>query len=421
MSSSSIAEIKKLYQIGKYNQALEKIPNLPESEKAFGIILESQIYERQGNLNKASELVDGLILEIGDDDDSNYLFIARVMKASISFRSGNRVKTEQSLQLASKFVATIRNSHDPYLLEVLGNYHKLWGNLYGSQGKFLLAYKAFDEALVILKNLDLHSEIGGVYHNIGMLYGFQGEFEKAMEMYNLALEIVVQQEHKGHVAFCLQKLVLTNLNLNNLSEAKEKLAELKIIADSTDNKLTLVLHQYAHAMVLKNSRRISQRFESQKHFREIIENDVVNHITTMGSMMNLCETLLEEIKISMDEEIVNEILEISKSIFDLANEIKSIPVIVEVLILQSKFSLINGEFVIADEILEQALSTAEHHNLTFYAEQVVKAREELRSEYTKWIEIIEKGAPLREKLYILDVKDYLTELNQWILSETEKP
>lgn len=133
------------------------------------------------------------------------------------------------------------------------------------------------------------------------------------------------------------------------------------------------------------------------------------HVTTLA-MLNLCELLILELKISdTPDQLFEEITEYSQHLYSIAQTQKSPYLNVMILILQTKLSMVKGDVEQANNLLNTAKDIAEGKNLSTLLSEIKKEQEIIQSELDKWQELFKRQASLQERLEQARVSNYLQE------------
>ncbi|MHA2027984.1 MAG: hypothetical protein ACW99A_17355 [Candidatus Kariarchaeaceae archaeon] len=132
---------------------------------------------------------------------------------------------------------------------------------------------------------------------------------------------------------------------------------------STMSKQTEMKNSLFQAITLVKSDRVKDRFEAQNILEEIILSDCQNDEITILAMLNLCDLLLDELKLNSSEAVLEEVIELSSKIYSIASQQNSTLLSVETLLLQHKFELISGRLDIAREKLDTALQIVQEEGI----------------------------------------------------------
>lgn len=407
---TNIWEIKDQFRSGMFDQALKNIKNLPKSQIIFGEILRAEILERQGRLEHALDVINTVYEKI-NPENVILQFLAEVMRAGIVYKLGDYGVTKKCLMNASSVYLKLPNKEEVEIIEVIANFKRIQGNYYLSQGTLDPAITSFQESLQIFQKLDLQGDIAMIFHDLGQIQEFKGNNDSAIGHFESAFLIQQKMDHKSNMAICLNKLIITNLKLNQLIKSEKHLQQLKILSQQVEDDFVPLLYKFSKAMIYKHSTRLAVKFRSQRLFKEISDDKIIDHNLTMLAMLNYGDLLLEELKLMFDnnmiEEVSTDLLNISKRISHIAYSLDSIPLIIETLIMQSRFAAINGNLHMALDILEQAKDTARSKNLEYFLKRISDCVEQVNKEYYHWFQLFSaKNQPYYE-LEIMDVSNYL--------------
>ena len=134
-------------------------------------------------------------------------------------------------------------------------------------------------------------------------------------------------------------------------------------------------------------------------------------------MINLCELLLDELKIYGDFEAFEEAKSLVRQLTKYAKKQKSFRLFVNILILQSKFAMIDGKLYQSLKYLDQAKDTTRKMNLSLLNRKLIEEKTKLEEEYSKWQGLIMPNAAINERVEEAELEDYLKELKEIIQLE----
>ena len=186
--------------------------------------------------------------------------------------------------------------------------------------------------------------------------------------------------------------------------------ELKKINSQTNNKYINLYTDISEALLLKNSRRLQYMAMAQRLFENIIASEIVDYNITGLAMVNLCEILLDELKVFEDKKILKEIEILAGKIINLAKAQNIHPLIVQSYLLESKLALLDGNTSKASDLITEARLIAERQRLATLIKKTSVAEENLNAKIELWSNFAEKGKHIRQKIEQLKIDDYLKEL-----------
>ena len=99
-------------------------------------------------------------------------------------------------------------------------------------------------------------------------------------------------------------------------------------------------------------------------------------------------------------------------LYAVAQKQPSFSLIVNVLLLQANFALIEGDLKLVTQLLSQALITAEEKELTGHIKKVTTEQSIIKSELDKWIKMVARNASFYERLEEARMDHYLQEIGK---------
>jgi len=142
-------------------------------------------------------------------------------------------------------------------------------------------------------------------------------------------------------------------------------------------------------------------------FRQLINEEIINFEVWVTSLINLCDFLLEELRMTNLVEIVNEIKPLIRQLLETAEEENVNWLVVEAYILEAKLSLLTFDIKQAKRYLTQARQIAERYGLNQLAMKVSAEYNDLLRKLDLWENLKENEAPMSDRLE-------LTQLNEQI-------
>lgn len=244
-------------------------------------------------------------------------------------------------------------------------------------------------------------------YNIAKVYKDKNERERALVYYKRCLPLFQDFQNDYGIALTLFRLVEISIESKSLDQAERYLEEFDTL--DTSNKQVNLRKRLITALILKNSPRASQKVEAQTILQEIIDGEIIDHEFTILAMLNLCEILSEELKLSGEHDVLTEISSFLDQLYRTAQDYQSYTLIVEVLILKSRISLISGNVEEADKLLDQALIFSEEKGLKQLEMKIQKENLALKKELNRWKELTRNNVSLSERFEQSELKDYIKE------------
>ncbi|MFQ5979860.1 MAG: tetratricopeptide repeat protein [Candidatus Heimdallarchaeota archaeon] len=394
---------------GELNQALEyyqqslalrkEFENLQDIASSLNNI--GSVYLLKGELTHGLEYLQQSLTidqEIGNPQD---IAVALMNIGAVYRLKGELTQALEYCQQALTLFKEIGNQQD-----IAMNLTNI-GGVYRLKGELTQALEYCQQALTLFKELGNQQDIAMVLGNIGITYRMQGELEAAVSHLEQSLSIFDKIGHNLWVAACLFELVCVTLEIGARDQAQEYLRRLHQIHDQDDNKIISQGYRVAKGLVLKSSSRARDRVAAQELLEDVVDEEVVNHEITVQAMLHLCELLLDELKAYGDQAVFREAQALINKIYTLAQQQLSFTLVVDALILKSKFALIAGNLAKASQFLDQARLTADEKDLGSLATKVATERQRLTDQYDTWQRLIQTNAPFSERLEQARLTEYI--------------
>ncbi len=274
-----------------------------------------------------------------------------------------------------------------------------------------------DDALEYLKQCKTHftelnflSGLAASYQSMGIIYYSKGDYEKSTELFTRSFELREKEKSFTGAASSLFYLIILSLDKGLLEKAKIYHEKLERINEKEDNKLIHQKFNIAEALLLKTSSRTPKRAKAEELLRNVIEEEVIDHTITTIAYLNLCDLLLEELRIIGDQDVFNELGTLIDQLFEIAKKQYSFSLMAETYWLKSQLALIDLDLKKAKNLLIQAQLIAEEKELHRLALKISKEHDELINQMDKWNAILQKEASLSERLHLTNFNKILAKI-----------
>ncbi|MHA2363919.1 MAG: tetratricopeptide repeat protein [Candidatus Hodarchaeales archaeon] len=281
------------------------------------------------------------------------------------------------------------------------------GIIYTNKGELETGLDYFQQSLALRKELGNKQDIAASLRNIGDIYRNKSELKIAIDYFQQSLAIRKEVGDPIDIAESLFQMIRGHLTLSNLNQAQSSLHELEILTKTNDNKRISLQYRLAKALVLKQSSRLAQKAKAQELLQTLVNEEIVDHELTILAIQSLNEILLFELKTTEDESLLVEIQQWIEKLCALAQKEHLFGVLIDSYILKAKMLLITGEITQAQQLLDQALITAEEIGLTGHKQKIEQEQQKLKSQLTSWKEMFARNASIFERLEISEMENYL--------------
>jgi tetratricopeptide (TPR) repeat protein len=293
--------------------------------------------------------------------------------------------------------------------------YSIIGRIHRAKGELNQAFKCFQTSLNIFKSIGSKGGIAQISIAIGGVHFDRGELDQAQQLYENSLDYARSIENPIWVASILFNLIrVILLREDDENQVKQLLDELEKINSTKENKPVNLEFRLAKALILKQSKRIVQKIQAQEIFTKIASEEILDYSYTVLAMQNLTELLLDELKTYGEPEVLEEAKNLIKNLYEIGQSQHSFTIIVDSLILQSKFALLEGKLTKATKILDQAILTAEEKGLDKLLEKAKHERKILNSQLSEWKNLVDTNASMYERVNQAQIYEYLKKAQQII-------
>ncbi|MHA2298603.1 MAG: tetratricopeptide repeat protein [Candidatus Hodarchaeales archaeon] len=296
------------------------------------------------------------------------------------------------------------------------------GDVYYIKGELDRSLEAYMSSIANYNEMESIAEHGkGLsFSKIGKVYQARGEIEEAYQFYQKSLAIYEKKEDLLYKHFPLYNLIKLNIERKDPEKINLYLQQLKQVNDREDNKYIDQYYRVGKATVLKASNRVIHRAEAQKLFQQVVEEEVTDIEISVEAILNLCELLLDEFRAFKDEEVFQEVKELSNKLLQIAKDQNSYSLLGETYLLQAKLALLDLDLEQAQKLLIQAKQTAEGKGLHKLAQIISVEYDLLEEQMTMWEKLMEKDLSKGEMLEVTQFEDLLERLLSKRLYRSDK-
>ncbi|MFX0122193.1 MAG: tetratricopeptide repeat protein [Candidatus Hodarchaeota archaeon] len=287
-------------------------------------------------------------------------------------------------------------------------------DVYILQGELKQALTKINQSLDIFSKVDNQIGILRCKISLGVIHKFMGNYQVSIKFLEEGLSLYDKTLIGGFRplwgSFILFQLILVIQELNDPLMAADYLKQIKEYEQESKNKFVKLRSRFTEAIVLKMSKRASEKFQAQRIFQTIIDDEILDHNITVLSLFNLCELFILEIKISdTAEDLFEEVMQLSEKLNEIAINQNSFLLLVTALILQTKIALVRGEFEEANDYISKAKQIASEKQLHNLLSKVKAEQEIIQTELDKWNELFRRKASIQERVERARLVNYITE------------
>ncbi len=419
LMDSIVEKAYSLWRLGRLNQALEILKQndeillaLEKKEKrevkrqqASTLKLKGVIHQSKGNYDKALSLYSRSQMIWNELNDQKEI-------SSILNNIGVLYRTKGELDRALEYY-----QQSLAICKEIGNEDDIAtatnniGNIYLYKGEIDLALESFKQCLRLWEGIGNNQYTALVLYNIGDIYQQRGDWETSALYYKESLNLRERVGNKVDIVLSLYGLVTVSLDAQLKEKAKRYLDRIFEIQKNEKSEFISQICRVAEAHYLKTSSRMKDKVRAQELFQGILEDDVLDHSITITALLNFIELLLEELKMSGDQELLDLIKTMIESLSEIAEHQNSFTLLAKTFLLQSQLALIDLDLVKARILLTQAEQIAEDKNLKHLAMKISNEHDVMLEQLSDWEDLINKNASLKDRLELTRFGELMVSLS----------
>ncbi|MFX0095146.1 MAG: tetratricopeptide repeat protein [Candidatus Hodarchaeota archaeon] len=286
------------------------------------------------------------------------------------------------------------------------------GNVCAAKGELDRALDYLQESLLLFEELGNKHLIAGTFRTIGSIYGRKGDLDQALNYLKQSVDLFKEIGNKMYLSGALFSLISVAIDRMSPEQTQYYLKQLEEINIQEDSKLISQFYRVAEALLLKTRPRTRNRIKAAELLEQVVKEDVVNHEVTVVALLNLCDLLLGELRLSGDPEVLDEVQNLVNRLFNIAKKQHSHSLLVETYLLQSKLALVNLNLEKTQRLLIQAQELAEEKGLQRLAIKVSYEHDELLRQLDKWKTLIQQKASISERIDLVQIEELLEQMIQ---------
>ncbi|MFX0065077.1 MAG: tetratricopeptide repeat protein [Candidatus Hermodarchaeota archaeon] len=302
------------------------------------------------------------------------------------------------------------------------------GGLYFIKSELKTALDYYQRSLELFEKIADRRAIVLTLNEIGGIHWYKGELATALNYLQRSLEISEAISIDYVTSLTLFYLILVTLDQQDQDhiQAQVYLKELQQLQKHSSNKWIDLENRLAEALVLKRSPRMKDKVRAQTILEQLVDEKPNMFRTFLWhtlAMIHLCDLLLLEAKSFGETDVWEEAKGLIQRLYAQAQDQQAFGLLVEALLLQARFAVIDGNLDLAQNHLDQARITSEEKELGLLGQKVTAEQQRFQAEFEKWRTLIQGNASLQERLDYAQLQKYLQSVQKivklWDLKQTE--
>ncbi|MFW9940742.1 MAG: tetratricopeptide repeat protein [Candidatus Thorarchaeota archaeon] len=327
-------------------------------------------------------------------------------------------KLDKAIEYHKRSLAILEN-YDITATMIPFNLHIL-GVSYADIGELDLALDSHKKSLDLYKGSMIYtnSAKGVTYNSIGNIYFQKGALDQAIRYFEKSLKIMEQNtDHNsiwwsGNSYDCLIKVFLYK---DSPKEAQNYIDHFYQYLEKNQKFLKLYFkispmegfwYRISKARILSSSSRVRDRAKAEKILKKILEESQ-NRWISMDALMVLCEFYFQELKVSNDLEILEDIQPLIDKLSKAAEQSNSFSLRAYAFLLNGNISLLQLNMGDARRYLTEAQQIADSHSLQRLAREISHAHDQLIEQLDGLESYKKKKMTLSERMNLAALDDTL--------------
>jgi tetratricopeptide (TPR) repeat protein len=279
------------------------------------------------------------------------------------------------------------------------------GSIYYLKGELEKTLSFYDLAAKYFKNSNDHQTYLGTLNNTANVYRAQGKLDKSIELLVKCINLSEDTKNNWAKVGFNVSMVEVYLDKDDITNAKVYSEKVKQLRDIENTPYINRDYKYVEALILKKSPRIQNRAKAENLFRSLIQDEnTVSEIRIEG-LIQVCDLLIDELKITGEMEIVEEIKPLINQLLILTEQSKSYWYYAQTYVLQAKLALLTFDIKTARQLLTKAQNIAEKYKFEPLVRKISSEHDDLLQKLDLWENLKDLESPLSDRLKLINLED----------------
>ncbi|MHA2124547.1 MAG: hypothetical protein ACXACO_02765 [Promethearchaeota archaeon] len=261
----------------------------------------------------------------------------------------------------------------------------------------------------------------GNYKWLGLIYSHQGKLDLSIRSFKNGMRIVKQYNDPfsiGFVSGMYIDLIDTCLRNNAQEEAKEYFNKYQLFVEEKNFPNPERVLRFSKAKILKSSSRTRDRAEAEKILKDMLKShEALKKVGTRGmlneptgALLELCTIYIEELSLTHDLSILNEIQPLLERLLTESTRTNSYLLQAYTYLMKGSLSLLQLNMGDARRYLTQAQDLAEENGLQLLARYISKEHDKLLEQLDKLETTSKSDESLSERLDLASLGDIINKM-----------
>ena len=302
----------------------------------------------------------------------------------------------RALKYAERGLALAKESSKTYYIaDGLYSMALVYGPRQSELDRSIRFYK---QSLELFKELNNKMRAAGVLNNLSFNYKMRGELDRALVCIEQSIALTRELGGLRALANSYDYLIQILIDKGDLERAQQDLHDFERLNNQLKDKWINNAYLFNKALLLKTSLRARDRGKAEEILKQLLENQHIIIEAKIMALLNLCELLLTELRMTNDLEVLDELTQFIGQLLEIAEKSHSYWLLCETYLIQAKLSLLTFNIKKAQRFLTQAHQVAERFDLTQLTAKIATEKEDLIKKLYLWEKLKEEDAPMSERM-----------------------
>jgi tetratricopeptide (TPR) repeat protein len=273
------------------------------------------------------------------------------------------------------------------------------GVIYFWKGEYQQSIKYQERSLSLAEEKNFETDIALNLNHLGITYLSLGEYDNAIKYQERSLMISEKIGFTLIIGMSLFGLIYAYDLKGSLNQASDYLSRLKTITEQKKkNKFLIHTYMVSKTFILKSSGRSRDRAEAEILLKQIVEDKISNPAIYIAALTNLVIILFEELRISKNLEILDELNPLLTRFHNISEKMHSYMFIAQGKLFEAKLALIELNFKKAKKLLTEAQRVAELRGFHILAQEISSEHDLFLRQQDIWNNYSKTNVPISDRI-----------------------
>ncbi|TFG18475.1 MAG: tetratricopeptide repeat protein [Promethearchaeota archaeon] len=314
---------------------------------------------------------------------------------------------EKALYYTNQGITTIEGIYYQRLMATAQFY---LGHIYHVKGDLEKALSFYKLALPYFEKTKNHNLYLGILNNMALSYRARGNLGEAIELLTKCINLSEILKNNWIKVGYNVSMVEVLLDKGDVEKAKEYSDKVKQLRDIEKTPYINRDYKYIKALILKKSPRVQNRAKAENLLRSLFQDEDAVFEIKIESLIHVCDLLLDELKLTGEIEIIQEINPLINQLLFLTKKAHSYWYYTETYVLQAKLALLTLDIKKARQLLTKAQNIAEDYGFYPLAKKISTEHDELLQKLDLWEKLKDSESSFSDRLNLSNIDEQIKQM-----------